>query len=93
MAQTNTEKLAALQAELVTVKAAISRAITGGQSAAVGDKSLTRARLDLLISERNQLERDIQRLERGGRGMPIDMSCTPYADNAQAVSPPGGENA
>lgn len=86
MAQTNAQKLAELQAELAVVKTALSAAITGGQSASMRDKSLTRARLDLLIAERNQLERDIQRLERGGRGLPIDMSCTPYAANSLSSS-------
>ena len=86
MAQTNAQKLAEMEAELVTVKAAISKAITGGQAASVGDKSLTRARLDLLIQERNQLERDIQRLQLGGRGLLMDMSATPYSDAAQATS-------
>lgn len=80
MAQTTAERITELRAELTTVKAALTRAITEGQSATVGGASLQRARLDLLVSERNQLERDIQRLENpNGRVIGIDMSAGPYS--------------
>lgn len=88
---TNADRLVELRAELATVKAAIAKAITRGQSATSGDRSLTRARLDLLISERNQLERDIQRLELGGgRAMHMDFSGTPYATPNQTTGVPNG---
>lgn len=82
MAQTNTERLADLQAELAAIKTAISAILSKGQSATIGDKSLNRARLETLIDERNQLERDIQRLERGGRQLLMDMSVSPYGTEA-----------
>jgi len=82
---TNAERITDLRSQLVTVKAAISQAVTCGQSASKGDKSLTRANLSVLLSERRQLERDIQRLESGGgRAMQMDMSCSPYGGNANA---------
>lgn len=82
---TNAERIAELRAQLVTVKAAISQAVTGGQAASFRDRSLTRANLSVLLAERRQLERDIHRLESGGgRAMQMDMSCSPYGGTANA---------
>jgi hypothetical protein len=88
MAQTREERIADLTAELAVVKAAITKAITQGSSSSCGALALTRARLDLLISERNQLERDLQRLENHtGRHVGIDMSISPYGTSAGRVLP------
>jgi len=71
---TKAEKLAELQAELVDIKAARKEAsvyasfsVPGGLTAAFRNPAELSAR-------RTQIEKSIQRLLRGGRGMPVDMS-------------------
>jgi len=56
--------LSELQDELTAVKAAITAILTGGQRVAINGRSLDRADLDTLYSERDRLERTIGRLSR-----------------------------
>ena len=71
---TNAEKLTALQAELVAIKAAITSAISSGQSSSIDGMSISRVQVAELRSERTRIEKSIQRLLNGGRGIIVDMS-------------------
>jgi hypothetical protein len=79
------EQLAEKQAELVVVKAAIARIMTGGQSSTIEGMSISRGSLSTLREERTQLEKSITRLLRGGRGIVIDMSCAVTGNEADEV--------
>lgn len=67
------ERIAELEAELVVIKTAITAIRTGGQARAVGEFSVSGANLSELIKQRNQCERDIQRLRNGDRGFSVDL--------------------
>jgi hypothetical protein len=71
---TQAEKLAELQTELATVKAAIATARGGSSSFSFQGMSQTSWRLDDLYHERARIEKSIQRILRGGRGILTDMS-------------------
>lgn len=75
---TQAEKLTELQAELVTVKAALAKA-SSAQSVSVDGVSVSRANVNALMERRREIEKAIQRLLNGGRGMRIDMSGGPYS--------------
>jgi hypothetical protein len=72
---TKAEKLAELQTELTAVKAAMTAALTGGRSVSIDGMSYSAWGMSELRDERTRLEKSIQRLLRGGRGMVVDMSA------------------
>jgi len=80
-------QLAALQAELVTLKAAITSAIGGMASFSIDGVSQSNWKIEELRTERTRLEKSIQRLLAGGRGIVIDMSASDT--NETAVDPYG----
>ncbi len=73
------------QAELAVCKAAIARIMTGGQSSGIEGSNLQRASLSVLREERTQLEKSINRLLAGGRGIVIDLSVTASDDDSTDV--------
>ena len=77
---TKAEKLAELQSELASIKAAQASARSGGQSMSIDGMSKSNWNPKDLQSERTRVEKSIQRLLRGGRGIVIDMSYTTAAD-------------
>jgi hypothetical protein len=68
------ERITELEAELVAVKAALTSARSGGQSFTVDGQSYSSWSMSGLRDERTRIEKSIQRLLRGGRGMPVDLS-------------------
>jgi hypothetical protein len=63
-----------LEAELVLVKSQIASVRASGQSSSIEGISISRASLSGLVDERTRIEKSLQRLYRGGRGMVVDMS-------------------
>ena len=72
---TKAAKLAELQAALTAVKTAISSARSGNSSISIAGMSVTKWRINDLRDEQTRLEKSIQRLLRGGRGIVVDMSA------------------
>jgi hypothetical protein len=72
---TKAQKLAELQAELTAIKTQQTAARSGMSSFSLGAMSVTQQRLDTLATERTRVEKSIQRLLRGGRGIVVDMSA------------------
>ncbi|MCM3129007.1 hypothetical protein ACFQ3J_08820 [Paenibacillus provencensis] len=60
------EKLITLQEQLLNVNKAILAVQNGAQEYRIGSRSVKRADLGLLYSERNRLEKEIDMLQRGG---------------------------
>ena len=83
--------MAELQAELTALKAARTAAITGKASASIDGMSYSNWRLAELRTEIVRCEKSIQRLLRGGRGMPVDMSIGQPDTGATAFDPLTGE--
>lgn len=75
---TRAEQITALEAELVLVKAQQASASAGSQSFSLGDFSQTTVNYESLAKRRTSIEKSLQRLYRGGRGIPIDLSYTEY---------------
>lgn len=69
------EQITELESELTAVKAAMTSALTGGQSFQLGDMSITGTNYNALSQRRKELEKAIQRLRNGGRGIVVDMSA------------------
>jgi hypothetical protein len=63
-----------LETELTAVKSAMTSILTGGQSASMDGISKTKASYDSLKARRIEIEKSLQRLKRGGRGIIQDMS-------------------
>lgn len=63
-----------LETELTAVKAAMTSILTGGQSASMDGMSSTKASYDSLKTRRVEIEKSLQRLKRGGRGIVQDLS-------------------
>lgn len=72
---TNAEKLAELETELATLKTARTSALTGGSSYTIGSISVSGVNSSNIDARITQVEKSIQRLKRGGRGIVIDMSA------------------
>jgi len=83
---TQAEKLAELQAELTAIKARQASAISGARSSMAGSISASNWSPAELRSERTRLEKSIQRLLRGGRGLAVDLS---YAGTASELTENG----
>jgi len=69
-------QLADLQAQLVSVKAALTAARDGPSSFTVLGMTHTAWRLSDLRDEQTRIEKSIQRLLRGGRGIVVDLSVS-----------------
>ena len=76
--QTRAQQITELEAELVLIKSQMATASAGSQSFTLGDLSVTAVNYNGLRDRRTAIEKSLQRLYRGGRGMPIDMSYTEY---------------
>jgi hypothetical protein len=63
-----------LESELVLVKSQLATAQAGGGSFTLGDFSVTGTSYNGLRSRRTEIEKSLQRLYRGGRGMPVALS-------------------
>lgn len=63
-----------LEAELTAVKSAMTSMLTGGQSASIDGISKTNISYESLKLRRIEIEKSLQRLKRGGRGIVQDMS-------------------
>jgi len=72
---TKAEKLAELQEELSAVKTALTAARSGNSSVSVDGMSVTNWRISDLRDEKARIEKSMQRLLRGGRGIVVDMSA------------------
>ena len=72
---TNAEKLTELQTALTAIKATMTSLRSGASSFGVDGLQRTEWRLSDLRDEQTRIEKSIQRLLRGGRGMPMDMSA------------------
>jgi hypothetical protein len=83
---TRAEQLAELQAELVAIKTAQSNARSGNSSISVDGMSMSNWNPKDLQMERVRIEKSIQRLLRGGRGIVIDLSHTTLADDSDLMN-------
>lgn len=78
---TKAEKLADLQIELAAIKTAQASARSGNASISVDGMSMSNWNPKALQEERVRIEKSIQRLLRGGRGIVVDMSYSTVADS------------
>lgn len=83
--QTVAEKITELEAELALVKAQQAAASSGGQSFTVDGLSVSKVNYGALRDRRTSIEKSLQRLYRGGRGIVVDMS-------SPGVDPADGDN-
>jgi len=67
-------RITALELEQTAINAAITRILTGGQAAGSDGMNVSQAGLKTLYEQRDTNAKSIQRLLRGGRGMPVDLS-------------------
>jgi hypothetical protein len=84
---TRAEHLAELQTERTRLKTAISTAQSGASSTSIDGMSVTQWRTEDLRKELIRVEKSIQRLCRGGRGMPIDMNIGAGGDAERTFDP------
>ena len=68
------EQIAELETERTRLKTAIAAAQSGTSSFTVDGMSVTNFRLSALRGDLVRVEKSLQRLYRGGRGLQIDMS-------------------
>lgn len=71
---TLSEQIAELEAELVLIKSQMATAQASGGSFTLGDFSVTGTSYSALRSRRVEIEKSLQRLKRGGRGIVVDLS-------------------
>jgi len=84
---TRAQQITALEAELVLVKAQMAAASAGSQSFTLGDFSVSGVNYQQISGRRVAIEKSLQRLYRGGRGMPVDLS---YVDSESGQGPAHG---
>ena len=72
---TRAEQIAELETELTTLKAARTAALTGGSSYQLGDMSVSGVNSNAINERIVQIEKSLQRLRNGGRGIVVDMSA------------------
>jgi hypothetical protein len=77
--QTNAQRITELEADRTRIRTALAAAQTGASAAGftLGDMSVQSGvgiNIKYLRDELNQVEKSLQRLYRGGRGMPVDVS-------------------
>ena len=86
-------QIAELEAELVLVKAQMASALTAATSYSLGDLSVSMSAANVkdCRDRRREIEKSLQRLYRGGRGIQIDMSypgtTSPISTENQACTP------
>jgi len=80
------EQITALETEQTAINAAITRILTGGQNAGFDGISVGQANLKTLYEQRGTNKKSLQRLLRGGRGMPVDLSYSEYGDQQEDVT-------
>ena len=73
-ARTIAQKITALETERDALESAISGGQAGNSSFTLDGVSVTKWRLGDLRKELTRVEKSLQRLYRGGRGMPVDLS-------------------
>jgi hypothetical protein len=84
--RTIAEQITVLEAERTRLETAISAAQSGNSSYSVDGLSVTKWRLTDLRAELTRVEKSLQRLYRGGRGIVVDMSAgTTASDDAHPV--------
>lgn len=84
---TRAEQLAELQTERTRLKAAIASAQAGNQSESMDGISRTRWPIAEMRKDLIRCEKSIQRLCRGGRGIPVDMSIGAGGDAERTFDP------
>lgn len=72
---TRAEQIAELEAELTTLKTARTSALTGGSSVTVDGFSVSGISSTAINDRITQIEKSLQRLKNGGRGIVVDMSA------------------
>lgn len=81
--RTIAERIAKLETQRDSLESAIATSQSAIASSTQGDQSFTLQRIDALREELTRVEKSLQRLYRGGRGMPVDLS---YANGVSTVS-------
>ena len=79
---TRQQQIQELEAELTTLKAARTTALTTGSQTMIGSISVSGISSTNIQARITQIEKSIQRLKAGGRGIIVDMSAR--ADGAGA---------
>ena len=74
------------EAELVLIKSQMASASAGGQSVSIDGVSVSRIDYKGLSAQRTTLEKRLQRLYRGGRGMLVDMTYGPGRSTQEAAT-------
>ena len=79
MARTLAEQITELEADRTRIRTALAASQTAASSAGFSIDGISMqtgagANIKYLREELNQVEKSLQRLYRGGRGMPVDMS-------------------
>ena len=87
---TKADKLAELETERTRLKTSIAAAQGGASSFSADGFSVTQWRIPDLTAELRRVEKSIQRLLRGGRGIVVDMSAGTAVDNGDPYRS-GGE--
>ena len=72
--RTIAERIAELEADRTRVRTALATLQTGVQSTTVDGMTVSRFQLKDLRSDLTRIEKSLQRLYRGGRGIVLDMS-------------------
>jgi len=72
---TRAEQITELETELTTLKAARTAALTGGSSYTLGELSVSGINSGSINDRIVQIEKSLQRLRNGGRGIMVDMSA------------------
>lgn len=68
------ERIIELTAERVEIVTAVKNILLGGQSAGSDGQNVSKANLAELYRRRNEIDKSLQRLNRGGRQIYIDHS-------------------
>lgn len=72
---TRAAQIAELESELSTLKTARTAALTGGSSYTLGELSVSGINSGGINDRIVQIEKSLQRLRNGGRGIAVDMSA------------------
>ncbi len=72
---TRAEQITELETELTTLKAARLSAFTGGSQFTLGDISVSGISSGNIGARIKEIEKSLQRLRNGGRGIVVDMSA------------------
>lgn len=72
---TRAAQIAELETELTALKTARTAALTGGSSYTLGELSVSGINSGAINDRIVQVEKSLQRLRNGGRGIVVDMSA------------------